>query len=106
MIDRQSIEDLGHAIAEGFHPERIILFGSHARGTARDGSDVDLLVVMPFEGNSIHQSVAIIQRLNPKFSVDILARTPEEIEKRLKWKDPFILEILGHGEVLYESTYA
>jgi predicted nucleotidyltransferase len=106
MIDGKSIEDLGRGIAEGFHPERIILFGWHARGTAQDDSDVDLLVVMPFKGNAIHQSVAIIQRLNPKFSLDILARTPEEIQRRLQWRDPFIEEILRQGEVLYESPCA
>ena len=34
-------------IADGFDPERILLFGSRARGDAKDWSDVDLLVVMP-----------------------------------------------------------
>ena len=49
--DADKIDELVRCIAERFDPDQIILFGSHARGTARHDSDVDLLVVMPVTGS-------------------------------------------------------
>ena len=48
---QKKIEEMVQRIVERFHPEKIILFGSHARGTAGPDSDVDLLVVMPVQGS-------------------------------------------------------
>ena len=45
------IQKLCEQISRDFRPERIILFGSHAYGSPTPDSDVDLLVVMPFEGS-------------------------------------------------------
>ncbi len=50
MINEKKIADLGNRIAKEFQPERIILFGSYAYGKPRPDSDVDLLVVLPFDG--------------------------------------------------------
>lgn len=47
MISRRIINEAVRRLAGQFHPERIILFGSYARGTADDRSDMDLLVVCP-----------------------------------------------------------
>ena len=49
------IQDLGDKIAQGFHPQRVILFGSHARGTAEEYSDVDLLVISAIRGEELSQ---------------------------------------------------
>ena len=49
MVEMSQIEALSQQIAEQFHPERIILFGSYAYGEPNEDSDVDLLVVMPFD---------------------------------------------------------
>ena len=50
MIGMEEIQTFARRIAEEFHPERIILFGSYAYGTPGPDSDMDLLVVLPFEG--------------------------------------------------------
>jgi predicted nucleotidyltransferase len=50
MISTALIEEVAERIVREFNPERIILFGSHAYGTPGPDSDVDLLVVLPFEG--------------------------------------------------------
>ena len=55
----EQIEDLGRRVGEDFHPRRVVLFGSHARGAAGADSDVDVLVVMSFEGRSVDKSVEI-----------------------------------------------
>jgi uncharacterized protein len=47
LVVQKAIEQMVRRIVEQFHPERVILFGSHARGDAGPDSDVDLLVVMP-----------------------------------------------------------
>ncbi len=106
MADRSDILEFAGAIAQEFHPERIILFGSHAYGDPRPGSDVDLLVVMPFEGHPIDQSLEILRRLKPSFSIDLLVRTPDELRRRLDWDDFFLQEIIRRGTVLHEASHA
>ena len=68
MIDEKKITDLGERIAREFQPERIILFGSYAYGKPRPDSDVDLLVVLPFDGKGFRKSLEILNRVDPDFS--------------------------------------
>jgi predicted nucleotidyltransferase len=98
------IEEFSNRIASEFDPERIILFGSHARGNALEDSDVDMLVVMPFEGKWLHQALEILNRLNPRFPIDLIARRPDEVSKRYQQGDPLIREALDQGKVLYERA--
>ena len=53
MIDAAQIRQVSDEIARRFQPERIILFGSYAYGTSTEDSDVDFLVVMPFEERAV-----------------------------------------------------
>ncbi len=105
MVEMQQIEALSQQIAEQFQPIRIILFGSYANGQPTDDSDVDLLVILPFNGYPFRKASEILRATNPDFPVDLLARTPEQIEQRLAIGDEFIQEILGQGKVLHETTY-
>jgi len=90
-------------IVRALHPEKIILFGSYAAGTPTADSDVDLLVVMDTTAPRRARSWAVSRLLIPRpFPVDILVRTPDEIEKALQKGDFFIKEILTTGKVLYE----
>ena len=77
------IDQMVLRIADRFDPERIILFGSAARGNARPDSDVDLLVVMPVEGSKREKAVEIGVAVND-FQVpkDIFVTTPEDFEWR------------------------
>ena len=90
-------------IGREFHPQRVILFGSYADGTATDDSDIDILVVMQFEGNAIDKSVEIRLKINLKFAIDLLVRTPDMIQKRISMGDGFMQNILQQGKVLYEA---
>jgi uncharacterized protein len=103
-MDRDTINLIAEKIAEEFHPERIVLFGSHAYGTPSTYSDVDLLVVMPQNGSSLGQAAEILRRVRAPFALDILVRTTEQIEQRLSWGDRFIHEILTRGKVLYVTS--
>jgi predicted nucleotidyltransferase len=102
MVDEKQIAELSERIVQEFHPERIILFGSYAYGQPRPDSDVDLLVLLPFEGKGFYKSLEILNRLSPDFSVDLLARCPEDTARRYAEGDPLIREALDRGKILYE----
>ncbi len=104
MVVIGEIERFGRQIGSEFGAEKVILFGSYAEGTATEDSDVDLLVVCPFEGRSVDKSVEIRMKLRPKFPIDILVRTPEKVRQRVEMGDCFMREILGEGKVLYEAV--
>jgi len=106
MVDMHSIEETTARIVQEFQPERIILFGSYAYGTPTADSDVDLLVILPFESKASCKSLDILTKINPKFAVDILVRTPEQVQQRLAWNDFFLQEIIEQGKVLYEAAHA
>ena len=102
MVDERAIVALGEQIARDFEPERIILFGSHATGEAGADSDVDILVVLPFLGRGFDKSLEILDRTDPQFPIDLIARRPEDVERRYSEGDPLVREALDHGRVLYE----
>jgi uncharacterized protein len=90
-------------IAEELNPEKIILFGSYAYGKPNPHSDVDLLIVLQTNVSLKERSWMVSRLLLPRpFPVDILVKTPKEIEKALKSGDFFLQEILTRGKVLYE----
>ena len=106
MIEMNEIVDLSERIAREFRPERIILFGSYAYGRPTVDSDVDLLVVMPFEGKGVHQAIEILDRLDARLPVDLLVRTPQELRERLGMNDFFLREVVERGKVLYAAPDA
>ena len=103
MVEMKEIQEFGRRIGQEFHPHQVILFGSYARGSVTEDSDVDLLVILPFEGKAVNQSVEIRLRLRPTFPVDLIVRTPEKVRERLEMGDGFMREILEEGKVLYEA---
>ena len=102
MISMTDIENLAHRIALEFDPDKIILFGSYARGTAGPDSDVDLLVVLPFDGKPFWKSVEIMNRVDPQFALDLIARNPLDTARRYAQGDPLIHEAIDQGRILYE----
>ncbi len=95
---------VGVEIGRVFNPHKVILFGSHARGTAGPDSDVDLLIVMPHDGDGPKQASAIRREVEIPFSVDMLVRSPAELRRRVRLNDFFIKEILRDGKVIYEGS--
>jgi uncharacterized protein len=96
------IRRFARQIAERFQPEKIILFGSYAYGTPHAESDVDLLVVMPAR-NAIDQAVRICRAFERPFSLDLIVRTPKQIERGLRDDDWFLRGVIEKGQVLYEA---
>ena len=85
-----------------YAPERIILFGSAARGDLHSESDADFLIIKrdcPRLGaDRIRELQRLIERNIP---VDFLVYRPEEFEQRLALGDPFLKAILQEGKILH-----
>jgi predicted nucleotidyltransferase len=85
-------------------PEKIILFGSYAYGNPTPDSDVDLLIIMKTRARPIDRYVTASNVLYPReFPVDIVVKTPREIQAEFKKKSNFFMrEVLAKGKVIYE----
>ena len=101
-IPQDVIEQLASQIADRFHPQKIILFGSYAYGKPSPWSDVDLLVIMETPKGELETAMEIIESLPATlFSVDILARSQKTIDHRKAIGDVFMQEITTKGKTLY-----
>ncbi len=85
-------------------PERIILFGSAARGEADARSDIDLILVVPTEKRFLDRLEEAYLRWALPFAADILVYTPGEFSTMLEEENPLICEAVAHGVVLYEKS--
>jgi uncharacterized protein len=101
-IPRSAIRRFALQIAERFRPERIVLFGSYAYGAPHAESDVDLLVIMPAY-DVVNQAIRIGLAFERPFSLDLIVRTPKQIERGLRDDDWFVRELIEKGKVLYEA---
>ena len=93
-------------ISEKFDPKRIILFGSHAKGTATIHSDIDLLVI--FEAvEDKHGQVVAIRRLLADFPIakDIVVATEQSIEEYGDSVGSVLRPALAEGKVIYEQLH-
>ena len=101
-VTRSAIQKVVNRIAREFKPDRVVLFGSYANGTPHPDSDVDILVVLPFEGKGLWKSLEILNRVRAPFPLDLIARRPDDTARRYEQGDPLIHEALDHGRMLYE----
>jgi len=105
MISNETLLKVRERLVDGFAPNRIILFGSQARGTADDRSDVDILVVCSFKGKRRHLMLEMDRALGGLDNAfDVLILTPEEFQR-----DSLIPGTVGRyaykeGKVLYERN--
>ena len=103
MVERSAIDEMANRIAERFRPERIILFGSYARGDANEASDVDFLVVLRTDLPKPKRSAPIYSLLRDyPCGKDILVYSPEEIEEYQGLPTTLIHRALAEGIVLHE----
>ena len=102
-IPQKAIDQVVKQIVEKFKPEKIILFGSYARGDYHRESDVDLLVVMHTPLKESQISLEIHRHLNVMFGLDLVVYTPEHLKERAEMGDWFVRDILKEGKVLYEA---
>ena len=102
-VPMRVIRRYAQQVAERFQPDRIILFGSYAYGTPHEESDVDLMVIVPCR-NELDMSVKISWELEAPFPLDLLVRTPKNLDWRLKEGDWFLREVVARGKILYAKA--
>ncbi|HEX5443651.1 MAG TPA: nucleotidyltransferase domain-containing protein [Pirellulales bacterium] len=96
------IERITSRIVKRFHPEKVILFGSQARGNTTADSDVDLLAVMDFEGSKLDKMVEVRGVLNGiSVPTDILITTPDDFAWRKDVVGTLEWPAFHEGQVLY-----
>ena len=99
LVQRRSI-----ASFRVFAPERVVLFGSYAKGTTHCGSDVDLLVIANIVGNpAVHQRHAQQLAADCFPAIDIVLATPAEVAEAGTAKSPFLLSVLETGRTIYTA---
>lgn len=92
-------------IVARFHPRRVMLFGSHARGTATEASDVDILVVFDHVADERRMAIDIRRALAdlPVFK-DIVVTSPDEIARRGSATGSVLQPALAEGKILYDRS--
>jgi predicted nucleotidyltransferase len=96
------IRSYAREVAERFQPDKIILFGSYAYGQPHADSDVDLLVIMPAR-NQLDQAFRIRLAIPAPFPMDLIVRTPKNMQWRLEEGESFLTEVVSKGKILYEK---
>jgi predicted nucleotidyltransferase len=103
MVSQEWISIVVDRLVREFQPERLILFGSQARGAADSGSDLDLLVVLPTVSDKRRSAIAMRRALSQlPIAKDIVVTSPEEISRRGHLVGTVLYEALREGKVLYE----
>ena len=103
LIDQ--IPEITRRIVETSHPEKIILFGSYARGSFNADSDLDLLVIVPGVKRLRRESIRVRRALRGLLApVDIVIATPDQIERLGNTNGLVYQTALREGRVLYERT--
>ncbi len=98
------IKQITARLVKNYHPQRIILFGSHAWGKPGKESDIDLLVIKRTQKNFVDRYVEVSRLLDELIMeqpMDILVMTPREISRNLKKGNYFIEKILEDGKRLH-----
>lgn len=103
MASKAEIDRLVARIVAASSPDKVILFGSHAEDRARPGSDVDLLVVARTGQSAVRAACSIRHAIRWTRGLDLIVRTPSQLRRRTAMGDPFFLEVLNRGKVLYEK---
>ena len=103
MIAGPSTIDRVLAGLMGYEPEKVILFGSVARGETDEFSDIDLIVIKDTEERFFQRLLDVTAYLPRDVTIDVLVYTPGEFEAMVKGGNPLIQQAMEEGQVLYEK---
>jgi uncharacterized protein len=104
MLTQKEIEHLVQRIVERIQPQKVLIFGSYAKGTATIKSDLDILVIkdtdLPMANRADDLKPVLARLLIP---VDVHVYTTEEVAEYGKERFSFIESVLKSGKVIYEK---
>ena len=101
---KKIVTEIADRILKGYHPKKVILFGSYAYGEPTEESDVDLLIIKNTDKKPLDRWIEVkrlLRDVSRTVPVSPLVYTEKEIEQRLARNDFFIEEIFEKGEILY-----
>lgn len=102
---RWLLDEMVRRIRDAMDPERVVLFGSRARGTQRSSSDFDLLIIAESDQPRYRRSAPLYTRLaDLPVEVDVVVYTPAEAADWSAVPQAFISTALREGRVLYERA--
>ncbi len=104
MTYQKEIKKITKLIVRKYKPEKIILFGSFALGKQNEDSDVDLLIIKKTRKKFLRRLFELRKIIDGEIPLDLLVRTPDEIEKRLNLGDFFYQDIIKKGKCLYDRS--
>ena len=103
MIDEQDIKRVAVRMGAAVGAERLILFGSYARGDATEHSDVDLMIIVESELPRYKRSRGLYTLLRPHpFAMDLVVYTPQEVEKGKRSDVSFVSSVLREGKTFHD----
>ncbi len=102
-LDTDLLAEVTRRLVDEFHPEQIILFGSHAWGTPNENSDVDVVVVVPDSNLSPHLRAAHAYRAlrGLPIPIEVRVRTRSEMERYRYVPASLEHQIYEEGKRLY-----
>lgn len=104
-VTEEILDAIVQRLVPALHPHKIIVFGSYVSGAPSPDSDLDLLVILDTQARPVDRYLSVSSLLRPRpFPLDILVKTPEEMARAVAHGDPFMVEILTQGRVLYERA--
>ncbi|MCH7761802.1 nucleotidyltransferase domain-containing protein [candidate division TA06 bacterium] len=102
-VTLKDIQKIVQQMAERFHLQKVILFGSYAYGQPTEDSDVDLLVVMETDEKPLHVAARISASVDHPFPLEIIVRRPQDLKAYLAEKSVFETHVITNGIALYEA---
>lgn len=106
MIDESMLKQVVERILTATRPQRVILFGSHARGDADEGSDLDLMVVFPQLSDKFGEMIRLHKAVGDVgVGVDVLVYSEEEYQRRSQVPGTVLYWARKQGRRLYEAAH-
>jgi uncharacterized protein len=104
IVDNNLLDEIIRRLVKALDPDRIILFGSRARGDARPDSDIDLLIIKDTPEPGYRRAIPAYRALSGmRVPKDIIWRTPAEVEDWSSVPTYVTTRALKEGKILYEK---
>lgn len=100
QVARQ-IEEYCREVVRKLNPQAVILFGSFASGDINEGSDIDIMVIADFQVSFLDRIKLLLDLNHFRLPIEPVGYTAEELEKMKQTGNPFIIEVVDKGKVLY-----
>lgn len=95
------IDSIKNQLVKKYKPDKIILFGSGAKGKMSEDSDLDFFIIKDEKKRFHDRMVEVYKLVEKDIAADFIVYTPKEVSERLNMGDPFIKSVFEEGKVLY-----